>query len=93
MSDEIAKKIKDDLEKINLAIIESIEKRKKAKGGGENNDDDKLCTICFCPDELDRLQCGHYFHKECLEGYVQITCKNKLLGGIKCPSGEECKLI
>lgn len=90
-SEKIVDQVKSDLQTILQQIVDEMEAKKKKYRKKAKEED--LCVMCFCPDQLEQLCCGHYFHNECLAQYIQITCEDKLLDGIKCPSGEDCKLI
>lgn len=60
-------------------------------GAGEEEDDDHRCVICMCDDDPDdetdraavrRLPCGHEFHQECIDRWLQTnavcpTCRRE----------------
>tara|TARA_B100001093_G_scaffold515600_1_gene592271 strand:+ start:424 stop:732 length:309 start_codon:yes stop_codon:yes gene_type:complete len=51
-----------------------------------NKEEGEICLICHFPikENLLKLKCGHYFHRQCL-----LNEKNKKYSTIKCPYCEK----
>lgn len=43
----------------------------------KSNINDKLCVICYCYDKCIKLQCGHYYHIDCIKDWIYIKLENR----------------
>jgi len=75
------------------ALDEIVEKLAKNIQKHANENFEKKCLICLSDEEMNlymNLTCGHFYHKECLSKWLNVSVKNSYESIFKCVVCKKC---